>query len=115
MIKIIRHFFTGILVLFVSSCATGYEIGEDFKVELEKNGAGGYQWEYVQISEVIVIDSIETKMLQENQLNEYVKVYTMQGRQKGSFELSFHKKRSFEPDSLILPENIKKVKVRIIK
>jgi len=100
---------------FFASCATGYEKGNQFEISLERNGIGGYQWEYVPTQGVALVDSTETLVTNNNTLSEYTKTYTLQGVNKGNYELVFRKKRSFEPDSLIPEENYRTIKVRILK
>lgn len=98
-----------------ASCATGYEKGNQFEISLERNGIGGYQWEYVPIQGVSLVDSTETLVTNSDMLGEYTKTYTLEGVNKGNYELVFRKKRSFEPDSLIPEENYRTIKVRILK
>lgn len=107
--------------VLISSCATGYRIDEKFDVNLDNNGIGGYEWEYVSIPEVIAMDSTEIRdsikepATGKPTFSTYTKNYTMAGKKAGKYELVFRKKRSFEPDSLIPEKNYKKLKVRILK
>lgn len=109
-----------LLNIILISC-NSYRIGEEFEVKLERDGTGGYVWQYDSIPEVKAIDSITVIDSIQNsnpndqldgKLNTYTKIYTMVGKTKGRYELSFVKKRSFEPDTLN-PEVHKKIKVRI--
>ena len=95
------------------SCRTTYKVGESFEVPLEKHGLGGYQWEYVSIPEVVIVDSLDQSHKKENGLLEYTRIYEMQALERGSYNLSFVKKRSFEPRDSIKKKHIRNIQVRI--
>lgn len=95
------------------SCRTTYHVDEFFDVSLDKQGLGGYQWEYIGIPEVVVVESLDQAHKNENGFHEYTRIYKMKALKKGCYNLKFIKKRSFEQRDSINNENIKNIKVRI--
>jgi len=100
-----------------SGCRTKdvYKVGEEFSITLEKEGMGGYSWNMKPDSLVAVIkESSQSYLNDTTKLNEYKKTFELKGIRKGVTELEFIKKRSFEPDSLVPPENhfIKKIEIK---
>ena len=95
------------------SCRTTYQVDEPFEVPLEKQGLGGYQWEYLRIPEVVIVDSLDQLHKKENGFHEYTRIYKMKGLARGCYNLRFVKKRSFESRDNIGSENTRNIKIRI--
>ena len=104
-----------ISLLSLQSCkiAKTYKVNEEFEIELEKEGVGGYQWQYISIPEVIIVDSTEIKITEEYKLAIYEKKYLLKGIKKGCYKLEFHHLRSFEKFDTVPKKHIKVIKVRI--
>ena len=93
-----------------------YTVNEAFTVELEKEGAGGYQWGYVAIPEVEQIETSKKVIEKEGVfLAGYNKVFSLKGIKPGKYHLEFHFLRSFEKLDTIPEDRIKIIKVKIKK
>lgn len=98
-----------LLALVIISCKIRIVDGTTFKIELDKNGAGGYQWEFKGNEQIILIDSTQTSAKNENGFSEYKKIYQMKARKPGIYKLKFVKKRSFQKgikDTAIIEKKI---------
>ncbi|PQJ81857.1 protease inhibitor I42 family protein [Polaribacter glomeratus] len=112
-----------ILIVFIisvslQSCKVtqGYKVNEEFKIELEKEGDGGYQWRYLPIPEVEQINTSKKSIEKEGKIFvSHQKIFSLKGLKPGAYSLEFHFLRSFEKlDSI--PEDQKKIiKVKIKK
>ena len=114
-----RKFLTFLLIAIVATgCSSAYEtykLNEEFKVQLSKDGMGGYVWKMKPDSLVTVVNEYdETYFNDTTQLNERNKIFELKANKKGTTELHFIKKRSFEPDSLVPSQNhyLKKIKIK---
>lgn len=106
-----------LLATFIGGCSTSYErmkINEEFSVQLEKDGMGGYVWEIKPNEYVTIVNEYEETYFNDTtQLNERHKIFELKTIKNGRTVLEFIKKRMFEPDSLIPPENHYFKKIRI--
>lgn len=104
--------------MILGSCSTTYETyktNEEFKVQLTKDGMGGYVWKMKPDSLITIVNEYEETYFNDTtQLNERNKIFELKAIKKGTTELEFIKKRSFEPDSLVPSENhyLKKIKIK---
>ena len=109
------------LILFtialLHSCGTiqSYKIGELFEIELDKEGVGGYEWNYIAIPEVVTVDSSVVTIPVENKLAINKKRFKLKGIKKGIYQIEFHHLRSFEKFDTIPKEHIKIFKIKIKK
>lgn len=107
-----------VVTLIFSGCSSTYQkfsVNEEFKVQLEKDGMGGYVWKMKPDSLVTVLNEYEETYFNDTtQLNERLKIFELKAVRKGKTELEFIKKRNFEPDSLIPSQNhyLKKIKIK---
>jgi predicted secreted protein len=119
--KIVFISILGILSLqsckIVQNCKVDetYKVDETFEVELEKEGIGGYQWNYIAIPEVDLIKSTSIVSLVEDELERYNKRFTLKGIKSGKYKLEFHYLRSFEKIDAVPKEHIRIIKIRIKK
>jgi predicted secreted protein len=110
-----------ILIVFLvsislQSCKTteGYKVNEEFKIELEKEGDGGYQWSYLAIPEVVQTNTSKKSIEKEgNLLVSYQKIFYLKGLKKGTYNLEFQSLRSFEKLDTIPEDHKKIIKVKI--
>lgn len=106
------------IAIIISGCSSSHEIfkkDEEFTVQLEKDGMGGYVWQMKPDSLVTIINEYqETYYNDTTQLNEHNKIFEIKAIKEGKTELEFIKKRSFEPDSLVPEQNhyIKKIRIK---
>jgi predicted secreted protein len=114
--KIFLIVFLALISLQSCKVIEGYKVNEEFKIELENEGIGGYQWVYLPIPEVEQINSTK-KLIQEEDklLVSYNKVFSFKALKSGTYNLEFNFLRSFEKLDTI-PEDYKKIiKVNIKK
>jgi predicted secreted protein len=112
-----------ILIAFIvsisfQSCkvAQRYKVNEEFKIELEKEGDGGYQWNFLEIPGIKEVKTSKKKIEEEGKLLVgYHKIFTLQGVLPGTYKLEFRFSRSFEKSDTIPAENKKIIKVKIKK
>lgn len=106
------------ITLLCQSCKIKqrYHVNEEFNIELEKEGDGGYQWGYVAIPEVKQLNSSKKKIVEEGKLlASYHKVFSLKGVKPGVYKLEFQFLRSFEKLDTIPKDQIKIIKVKIKK
>ncbi len=107
-----------LLIVLNSGCYTQYEnmkIDQEFKVQLAKNGMGGYVWEIKPNEFVTVVNEYEETYFNDTtQLNERHKIFELKPVKSGRTKLEFIKKRMFEPDSLVPSTNhyLKKIRIK---
>lgn len=107
-----------LIAIVVSGCSSAYEtykLNQEFKVSLNKDGMGGYVWKMKPDSLVTIVNEYEETYFNDTtQLNERNKIFELKAIKKGTTELKFIKKRSFEPDSLVPSENhyLKKIRIK---
>ena len=93
-----------------------YFVNEEFTIELEKEGAGGYQWDYLAIPEVTQINATKKVIEKEGVfLAGYNKVFSLKGIKPGKYHLEFHFLRSFEKLDTIPEDRKRIIKVKIKK
>lgn len=114
-----RNFLAVLFIAIISTgCSSAYEtykLNQEFKVSLDKDGMGGYVWKMKPDSLVTIVSEYEETYFNDTtQLNERNKIFELKAIKKGSTELEFIKKRSFEPDSLVPSENhyLKKIRIK---
>src|SRR5690606_26256636 len=101
-----------------TSCSSDYEIhkvGENFKIRLEKEAAGGYLWKMKPDSLVKVVKETSESIINDStKLNEYVKIFEIKPEKTGTTRLEFYRKRNFEPDSMVTKDKYfyKKIKIK---
>lgn len=106
------------IAVIISGCSTtfeNYKVNDEFKVQLTKDGMGGYVWKMKPDSLVTIVNEYEETYFNDTtQLNERNKIFELKAVKEGTTELQFIKKRSFEPDSLVPPENhyLKKIRIK---
>lgn len=113
--KILTLLLITILASGCSSAFQTYNLNQEFKVSLDKDGMGGYVWKMKPDSLVTIVNEYEETYFNDTtQLNERNKIFELKTIKKGTTELHFIKKRSFEPDSLVPSQNnyLKKIKVK---
>lgn len=94
----------------------GYKVNEEFKIELENEGNGGYQWVYLPIPEVEQLNATKKLIEEEGKLLvSYNKIFSFKGLKSGIYNLEFHFLRSFEKLDTIPEEYKKIIKVNIKK
>jgi len=105
-----------LMATIISGCST-YErmkMDQEFTVQLEKNGMGGYVWEIKPNEHITILNEYEETYFNDTtQLNERHKIFELKTIKNGRTELEFIKKRTFEPDSLIPSQNHYFKKIRI--
>jgi hypothetical protein len=103
--------------VLLQSCATvkKYKINETIEVVLDNEGTGGYQWNYIAIPEVTVVDSSNITLKEEGKLARYQKKYLLKGTKKGNYQLVFHHLRSFQKFDTVPQAHIKSFKIKIKK
>lgn len=110
-------FVLSIILAVAYSCSQQqnfYKVGETFQIQLEREAAGGYQWNMKPDSLVSIVK--ETSVSRHNDstnLEEYIKVYELKPEKPGTTELQFYQKRSFEPDSLVTKDQYFYKKIQI--
>jgi predicted secreted protein len=112
-----------ILIVFIISVSLqscklteGYKVNEAFKIELEKEGDGGYQWNYLAIPEVVLINTSKKSIEKEGELLvSYQKIFSLKGLKPGSYNLEFQSLRSFEKLDTLSEVHKKIIKVKIKK
>jgi predicted secreted protein len=94
-----------------------YKVNEEFKIELEKEGDGGYQWGFMEMSGIKELKTSKKKIAAEEGklLVSYHKIFSLKGVKPGRYNLEFHFLRSFEKLDTIPAENKKLIKVKIKK
>tara|TARA_R110002126_G_scaffold27040_2_gene91051 strand:+ start:5277 stop:5630 length:354 start_codon:yes stop_codon:yes gene_type:complete len=94
-----------------------YKVDEEFNIELEKEGDGGYQWDFLEIPGVKEVKTSKKKIAAEEGklLVSYNKIFSLKGVLPGTYNLEFRFLRSFEKLDTIPAENKKIIKVKIKK
>lgn len=112
--KFLALFFLCLIGCVSSNATNYYTLGKEFKIVLDGEGDGGFSWQLIEDSEIILIDTLEVDREKENGLFEYSKVFILKSLKPGVFKLKFKKARSFQPE-LILEEHLKEITVEIKK
>lgn len=104
-------------LMMLTSCSVSkrqYTIGEEFNVDLEGEGNGGFDWNMEEIHGISLVGSTRKGTKKDNGFYEFSKVFTLKGTSIGTYDIKFKKIRSFQPE-LILDEHIKIIKIKIKK
>lgn len=107
-----------IMLTFLISCCTNkieqqtgdpkshdsvYKLNETFRLYLDKNLSGGYEWTMTENDFVSLLEEKDSIYQKDSlSLAEHVKVFILIADSIGETTLYFNKKRSFEPDSLAI-------------
>ncbi len=80
-----------------------YKLNDTIQIVLSQEMLGGYKWQ-MEPNELVHIAKIKDSSYKaaDGVLYEYAKIYKLVCKDTGQTTLQFHKKRSFEPDSLML-------------
>jgi predicted secreted protein len=104
-----------IVLLSFYSCKVTTVEKQDFKIDLQKDGTGGYVWNYIPSSlDIIIVDSVRVPIKDSTGFTRYLKQYNFRATQPGLYKLQFIKKRPFSK-SKDTAEIIKKFWIRIKK
>lgn len=80
-----------------------YMLNDTFQLIIGDNFAGGYEWIWQENNSVQLLSSHDSLYFnRQTQLHEHALVCTFMSVKEGETVLIFNKKRSFEPDSLML-------------
>ncbi|TBW28257.1 protease inhibitor I42 family protein [Gramella sp. KN1008] len=91
-----KIFFILLFVGLAYSCKVVTVDKKNFTIELDKDGVGGYTWNYLPgNTDVKLIDSTDIPKTDSTGFTEYSKQYKFQASRKGLYKLEFLKKRSF--------------------
>ena len=89
-----------LLISLISSCRVRTVDKKHFSIALEKDGVGGYTWNYLKGNDNIkLIDSTDIPKTDSTGFTEYSKQYKFQAFSKGLYKLEFVKKRSFSKNA----------------
>ncbi|WP_026932638.1 protease inhibitor I42 family protein [Christiangramia echinicola] len=85
-----------IFLLSFYSCKVTTVEKQDFKIDLQKDGTGGYVWNYIPSSpDITLVDSVRIPMKDSTGFIRYLRQYNFRATQLGLYKLQFIKKRPF--------------------
>ena len=91
-----KSYFILLVIVLIHSCKVVGVDEKTFTIELEKDGVGGYTWNYLPANKNIeLIDSTDIPIHDSTGFTEYTKQYKFEASRKGLYKLEFLKKRSF--------------------
>lgn len=82
-----------------------YKLEDSIKVVLNDNYSGGYEWFFERNDRFTLLKEKDSSFQEgEGELYQNAKIFFLKPMRKGKSTLSFYKKRSFEPDSLMIKD-----------
>ncbi len=85
-----------LIIVFLYSCKVTTVEKRDFSIDLEKDGTGGYVWNYQHSTNNLkLIDSLRIAKEDSTGFTKYLKQYNFRATQPGLYKLQFIKKRPF--------------------
>lgn len=92
-----------------------YNLKDTIKIVLSQNYLGGYEWEFEPNQKVALLNTIDSLSVSKDSLfTENARIFKFSALKTGAINLSFNKKRSFEPDSLKL-KNFYSEEIKVLK